>query len=55
LIQKARHLDTIIANAQHVTDFIDSIDPKRTLSAAKRVEEPVFEIFFKDADRDVRT
>jgi hypothetical protein len=32
LIQKARHLDTIIANAQHVTDFIDSIDQMLTFN-----------------------
>jgi len=30
LIQKTRHLDSIIARSLLVADFIDSIDPKRT-------------------------
>jgi hypothetical protein len=30
LIQKTWHLDSIVARALLVTDFIDSIDPKRT-------------------------
>jgi hypothetical protein len=34
LIQKTRHLDSIVAGALLVADFIDSIDPKRTLLSA---------------------
>jgi hypothetical protein len=34
LIQKTRHLDSIVARALLVADFIDSIDPKRTLPLA---------------------
>jgi hypothetical protein len=30
LIQKTRHLDSIVAGALLVADFIDSIDPKLT-------------------------
>jgi hypothetical protein len=30
LIQKTRHLDSIVAGALLVADFIDSIDPWRT-------------------------
>jgi len=30
LIQRTRHLDSIVARALLVADFIDSIDPKRT-------------------------
>jgi hypothetical protein len=30
LIQKTRHLDSIVARALLVADFIDGIDPQRT-------------------------
>jgi hypothetical protein len=30
LIQKTRHLDSIVARALLVADFIDNIDPKQT-------------------------
>jgi hypothetical protein len=36
LIQKTRHLDSIVARALLVADFIDSIDPQRTLKPARQ-------------------
>ena len=34
LIQKTRHLDSIVAGALLIADFIDSIDPWRTSGRA---------------------
>ena len=36
LIQKTRHLDSIVARALLVAEFIDSIDPKRTFAVFQR-------------------
>ena len=36
MIQRTRHLDSIVARAPLVADFIDSIDPKRTYAIADR-------------------
>jgi hypothetical protein len=34
LIQETRHLDSIVARALLVADFIDSIDPKATFGTS---------------------